>query len=116
MLVNEIRPIGYCLGVIEAINKSFKIRKEYPSRKIYIFGLLVHNDAVTKLMNEHNIETIDTTLINPVNRLCSFNKDDIVIFTAHGHPDYYEEILNDKGVLFFDTTCTRVKKNISLIK
>lgn len=116
MNVKEIKPIGYCFGVIQAITISLKIRKEYPNRPIYVFGLLVHNDAVTKLLEKSNIVTIDTTNIDVTKRLESFSKDDIVIFTAHGHPDYYEEILKNKGITYFDTTCIKVKKNISLIK
>ena len=93
MEVREIKPIGYCFGVIQAINKAMNIRKEYPNRNIYVFGLLVHNDDVTNLLKEKDIETIDISNIDPVERLETFNKDDIVIFTAHSHPQIYEEIL-----------------------
>ena len=48
MEVIEIKPSGYCLGVIKAITTAIKVRKENPNASIYVFGLLVHNDDVTK--------------------------------------------------------------------
>jgi len=116
MEVIEIKPIGYCLGVIQAINVALKTRKDNPNSPIYVFGLLVHNDEVTKMLEKENIQTIDITKINVKERLNQFTQDDIVIFTAHGHPSFYEEILIKNGVRFIDTTCSRVKKNMDLMK
>lgn len=116
MEVIEIKPSGYCLGVIKAITTAIKVRKENPNASIYVFGLLVHNDDVTKELNAYSIETIDITNIDIIKRLEEFSSNDIVIFTAHGHPQIYEDILSRKNVRFIDTTCSFVKKNIELIE
>lgn len=115
MEVIEIKPSGYCLGVIKAISTALNVRKENPHTSIYVFGLLVHNDDVTKELDSYAIETIDISNIDAMKRLEEFSSDDIVIFTAHGHPQSYEEVLKRNNVRFVDTTCSFVRKNIELI-
>lgn len=111
-----VKPYGYCIGVNSAINLSLEVKKNHPSKNIYIFGMLVHNNVVTKMLEENNIVTLDTSLIDKKKRLEEFTSDDVVIFTAHGHNEIYEEILKKNNVLYYDSTCKIVSKNISLIK
>lgn len=115
-MVTLLRPIAHCYGVINAINLAKKVAENNTNKKIYVFGLLVHNEEVTKSLLELNIITIDISNINPIERLKEFTKDDIVIFTAHGHPQIYEDILTKNGVLFYDATCPKVKECFNLIK
>ena len=49
------------------------------NNKIYVFGLLVHNDEVTKELDVLGITTIDLTSIDPIERLKLFKNDEIVI-------------------------------------
>ncbi len=109
-----LKPFGYCLGVINAINLAKKVRKDFPTSNVYIFGHLVHNELVTKELEKLNIISLDVD--NPLKMLNNFKKEDIVIFTAHGHDEKYDEILSSNGVKFFDATCTKVKDNNNLIK
>ena len=111
-----VKPCGYCLGVNNAIDLSLKVKKKYPSKNVYIFGMLVHNNVVTDMLQKEGIITLDTTTCSKKKRLQEFTSEDIVIFTAHGHDEEYEEILKKNNVLYFDSTCPIVKKNISLIK
>ena len=116
MHVELIKPIGYCYGVIHAINFAKKIKEKHQDQNVYIFGMLVHNQEVVNELEELDIHTIDTTNIDIIDKLNSFNNNDVVIFTAHGHPKYYEDILNEKNIIYYDAVCPRVSKNIELIE
>ena len=116
MAVTLLKPIGHCFGVIKAIELARDVAKKYKDKNIYVFGLLVHNEEVTKYLEGLGIKTVDTSSNNPVDLLNNFTKDDIVIFTAHGHPLEYEQILNARGALFFDATCSKVKECFKQIK
>ena len=116
MNVEILKPIGYCYGVIKAINLAKDIRLKYPDKRILIFGMLVHNNDVTKELENLGIQTINLMNKSPLEELKKLQKGDILIFTAHGHPHIYEEILNEKGITFFDATCFRVSQAFELIK
>ena len=115
-MIKLLKPIAHCYGVINAINLAKRIANEHKDKNIYVFGLLVHNDEVTKDLLDLGIKTIDLTNKDPLEELKRFNKDDIVIFTAHGHPDIYESILRDKGVTYYDATCPKVKECFNIIR
>ncbi len=112
----KMSPISYCFGVTKAIGEALKIRKLYPDSNIYFFGDLVHNEKVIEFFNSLNINVIPFNKENAIEKLESFQKGDLVIFSAHGHNKSYEKILIDKGITFFDTTCIKVKKNLEIIK
>ena len=115
-MIKLLKPIAHCYGVINAINLAKRIANEHKDKNIYVFGLLVHNDEVTKDLLDLGIKTIDLTNKDPLEELNKFNKEDIVIFTAHGHPDIYESILRDKGVTYYDATCPKVKECFNIIR
>ena len=98
------------------INDTLKIRKEYPDKDIYFFGDLVHNQKVINFFGSLGIKVVSFTENNAFEKLEDFKTNDIVIFSAHGHDKKYEDILNKKGIKYFDTTCIKVKKNLDLIK
>ncbi len=116
MNIKEIRPIGYCYGVINAINLAKKIRKENPNSPIYVFGMIVHNEAVSKELGELGIVTIDLTGLDKKSRLNEFKPGDIVIFTAHGHDEALDLILDRNGVTHYDAVCKIVKMNMTKIQ
>ena len=115
-MIELLKPIGHCFGVINAIEIAKRTVNKFPNNKIYVFGLLVHNEEVTKELDALGITTLNLSGIDPLERLKQFKKDEIVIFTAHGHIEKYEKILKDNGVTFIDATCSRVKACFSLIK
>jgi len=116
MNIKILEPIGYCYGVTKAINEVKDIKKKYFNKNIFIFGLLIHNEEIINYMNKLGVTTIDITKINIIKRLHEFTLYDVVIFTAHGHPKFYEDILKENNVTFFSTTCPNVDKNYKLIQ
>ena len=115
-MVTLLKPIGHCFGVLKAIEIAKVVKKKHLDKNVYVFGLLVHNEEVVKELNNIGIKTVEFTEDNALDKLKQFNKDDVVIFTAHGHPLEYETILNNSGVTFYDATCTKVKECFNVIK
>ena len=115
-MVTLLKPIGHCFGVIKAFEIAKKTKALYLDKNIYVFGLLVHNEEAVKELESIGIKTIEMNEDNAIDLLNKFTSDDVVIFTAHGHPLIYEEILNRNHVTFVDATCSRVKDCFNTIK
>ena len=116
MQVLILKPAGYCYGVIHAINQAKEIKQNNPDKRVVVFGLLVHNKTVQDELAALGIETLDISNKDPYPELDKFNQDDAIIFTAHGHPKKYEEILDKKGIKYYDLTCFKVQQTFELIK
>ena len=115
MKIDIIQPSGYCFGVMNAINEAIKIKKNNPFNNVYVLGELVHNEDVISLLNNHDIHTLVVNN-NEEEILKKINTNDILIFSAHGHNEKLDELLKNKKITFFDTTCKNVRKNLDLIK
>ena len=116
MSVTLLKPIGHCFGVLKAIEIAKETKEKYKDKNVYVFGLLVHNEEVVKELDNYGIKTIEMNEENALDLLNKFNKNDVVIFTAHGHPEAYENVLKNNGVTFVDATCKRVKDCFKVIK
>ena len=112
-MITLLKPIGHCFGVLKAIEIAKETRK---NKNIYVFGLLVHNEEVVKELENNNIKTIEMNEDNAISLLNKFTADDVVIFTAHGHPEIYEDILKKNHVIYVDATCKKVKECFKAIK
>ena len=115
-MITLLKPIGHCFGVLKAIEIAKETKEKYKDKNIYVFGLLVHNEEVVKALEENNIKTIEMNENNAIELLNKFTKDDVVIFTAHGHPQAYEEVLVKNSVTFVDATCKKVKDCFKVIR
>ena len=115
-MVTLLKPIGHCFGVLKAIEIAKSVKEKHQDKNVYVFGLLVHNEEVVKELDKAGIQTVEFNQDNALEKLNQFSKDDIVIFTAHGHPQAYEDVLNDNSVTFYDATCTKVKECFNVIK
>ena len=115
-MVSLLKPIGHCFGVIKAIEIAQEVKKKHSDKNVYVFGLLVHNEEVVKELEKIGIKTVEFDQNNALDILSKFTKDDVVIFTAHGHPLSYEEVLKKNNVTFYDATCSKVKDCFNVIK
>lgn len=116
MRVSLLKPIGHCFGVLKAIEIAKEVKKKHQDKNVYVFGLLVHNEEVVKELENNDIKTIEMNEDNAIELLNKFTSNDVVIFTAHGHPLIYEEILKRNNVLYADATCKKVKDCFNVIK
>ena len=115
-MITLLKPIGHCFGVLKAIEIAKETKEKYKDKNIYVFGLLVHNEEVVKELNKIGVKTIEFNQDNALEKLKQFTKNDVVIFTAHGHPLQYETILKENDVVFVDATCSKVKACFDVIK
>ena len=115
-MITLLKPIGHCFGVLQAIEIAKETRKKYVDKNIYVFGLLVHNEEVVKELESNDIKTIEMNEDTAVELLNKFTPNDVVIFTAHGHPEIYEDVLKKNNVTYVDATCKKVKECFNAIK
>ena len=115
MKIKKVVPSGYCKGVVNAIKIAKQTRIDNPNKNIYILGMLVHNDYVSKELEQLGIITLDDSLSSKEELLDSIN-DGIVIFTAHGISEKIKNKAISKGLEYVDATCVDVLKTQNLIK
>ena len=48
MKVEILKPKAYCAGVSNAIKLAYKAREENQNQKVYVLGMLVHNNFVVE--------------------------------------------------------------------
>lgn len=106
------RHFGFCYGVENAIEISYKALEENPDKNVYLLSQMIHNQEVNKDLQSRGIKFImdtDGTQFIPWNEL---KKEDVVIVPAFGTTLEIEHKLLDMGleVQKYNTTCPFVEK------
>lgn len=106
------RHFGFCYGVENAIEISFKTVEENPDKKIYLLSEMIHNPQVNNDLKKRGVEFLMDTKGNtiiPFNRL---KPGDIVVVPAFGTTLRIEQELSAAGVEIaqYNTTCPFVEK------
>lgn len=118
-MINKIfKPISFCGGVNSANLLALKVIKQFKNtKKVYLLGKLVNNiDVCNKLSNE-GIVTLDIEPNQYKNAIQNIiENDSVVIFSAHGHDSSLNQLLIDKNVIIYDTTCSKIKETLLKIK
>ena len=109
------RHFGFCFGVENAIEISYRAIDENPQSKIYLLSQMIHNPDVNNDLQSKGIKFIMDTLGNQLIPWSEIKSDDIVIIPAFGTTLEILDLLEKKGVTTkkYDTTCpfvTRVWK------
>lgn len=106
------RHFGFCYGVENAIEKSYKAINENPGKKIYLLSQMIHNPTVNRDLTEQGIEFIQDTSGNQLIPWEQISKDDIVIIPAFGTTLETMSILENIGadISQYNTTCPFVEK------
>ena len=89
---------GFCPGVENTIKKAKEILEKKDS--VYCLGEIVHNKYVIEELEKQGMITVDEIEEIPENS--------IVIFRAHGEPEYKYEIVKKKKFELYDLTCGKV--------
>lgn len=108
MKVEILEPKGYCAGVNHAIELAFQARKDNPDKKVFVLGMLVHNNFVVKELEDANIKCIDD-----INKIPN---DEVIVFSAHGHNEEFDSTAKSKNLIIYDAICPKVLRNIQIIK
>ncbi len=106
------RHFGFCYGVENAIEISFKIVEENPRKKIYLLSEMIHNPLVNDDLKEKGVQFLMDTKGNVLVHFSNLSKDDIVIVPAFGTTLQIEKQLKDIGIKIekYNTTCPFVEK------
>ena len=108
MEVEILKPKAYCAGVSNAIKLAYKAREENPNKKVYVLGMLVHNNFVVEELKKKDIQVaLDINAIP---------NGEVIIFSAHGHKRELDEIAKQKNLIIYDSVCPKVLNNMKLIE
>jgi 4-hydroxy-3-methylbut-2-enyl diphosphate reductase len=106
------RHFGFCYGVENAIEISYRALEENPDKKVYLLSQMIHNQEVNNDLQSRGIKFIMDTDGAQFISWQNINKDDVVIVPAFGTTLEIEHLLLDKGVDVqkYNTTCPFVEK------
>jgi len=106
------RHFGFCYGVENAIEISFRTLEENPGRRIYLLSEMIHNPHVNADLQQRGLQFLQDTHGNQLIPFSVLNADDIVIIPAFGTTLDIEKKLNDIGIQTakYNTTCPFVEK------
>lgn len=106
------RHFGFCYGVENAIEISYKAVEENPDKKIYLLSEMIHNPGVNNDLVNRGVSFIMDTSGNQLIPWKNINPEDIVIIPAFGTTIEIQKKLNEIGlnIIKYDTTCPFVEK------
>ncbi len=101
------REFGFCYGVERAIDYAFQTRRQFPDRRIYLIGEIVHNPFVNRQMRAMGIEILDGQKQEEMD-FSFLTPEDVVVFPAFGVKHATVQRLRERGCVLVDTTCGSV--------
>lgn len=106
------RHFGFCYGVENAIEISYKAIEENPSKRIFLLSEMIHNPEVNGDLISRGVRFISDTNGNQLIGWSELKPDDVVIIPAFGTTIEIQQKLYDLGIeaIKYDTTCPFVEK------
>lgn len=106
------RHFGFCYGVENAIEISYKAIRENKGKRIYLLSQMIHNPFVNEDLQGHGISFLQDTEGNQLIPFSELKKEDVVIIPAFGTTVELENKLTELGVDIqkYNTTCPFVEK------
>ena len=106
------RHFGFCYGVENAIEISYRALSENPEKRIFLLSQMIHNPAVNDDLQGHGIRFIMDTYGKQLIPWDEITADDVVITPAFGTTVEIENLLKEKGIEpeKYNTTCPFVEK------
>ncbi len=116
MQVIEVRPRGYCHGVVSALKKVRDVLADptYP-RPIHILGQIVHNGHVTRAFEKQGIIHLQDKSKTQLELIESVFEG-TVIFSAHGVAKAIVERAKARGLTVVNAVCKDVNRVHDLIR
>jgi 4-hydroxy-3-methylbut-2-enyl diphosphate reductase len=110
--VQLARHFGFCFGVENAIEISYKAIFENPGKKIFLLSQMIHNPEVNEDLESRGVRFLQDTFGNEITPLCEVQADDVVIIPAFGTTVETQARLEEMGVdvLKYNTTCPFVER------
>lgn len=106
------RHFGFCYGVENAIEISYKAIEENPDKRIFLLSQMIHNPDVNRDLLSRGVTFLMDTAGNQIIPFSELTKEDIVIIPAFGTTLKIEMELNAIGIQVhkYDTTCPFVDR------
>jgi 4-hydroxy-3-methylbut-2-enyl diphosphate reductase len=106
------RHFGFCYGVENAIEISYRALEENPDKEVYLLSQMIHNQEVNADLQSRGIKFIADTDGTQFISWEQIKRDDIVIIPAFGTTLEIENFLLAKNVEVqkYNTTCPFVEK------
>src|SRR5882757_4514042 len=106
------RHFGFCYGVENAIEISFRTIEENPGRRIFLLSEMIHNPQVNADLQSRGVRFLQDTYGRQQIPFEELNAEDIVIIPAFGTTLEIAEKLNSIGIHTekYNTTCPFVEK------
>lgn len=106
------RHFGFCYGVENAIEISFKAVEENPGKRIFLLSQMIHNQEVNKDLLDRGVKFLMDTYGKQIIPFGELTASDIVIIPAFGTTLEIEEKLIKIGIEVrkYNTTCPFVER------
>jgi 4-hydroxy-3-methylbut-2-enyl diphosphate reductase len=106
------RHFGFCYGVQNAIELSFRAVKENPGKRIFLLSQMIHNPDVNAHLQDMGVKFLMDTEGNTLIPFTELTPDDIVIIPAFGTTLDIQHQLTALGleIKSYDTTCPFVHR------
>ena len=101
------KEFGFCYGVDRAVDYAYQTRRQFPDRRVFLSGEIIHNPDVNRRLQEMGIEILADAR-DPVERFRSVASGDVVILPAFGVSIPELNHLKSKQCVLVDTTCGSV--------
>lgn len=101
------REFGFCYGVDRAVDYAYQTRRQFPDRRVFLSGEIIHNPDVNERIQAMDIEILADSR-DPVERFAPVSAGDVVILPAFGVSVPELVHLKSKNCVLVDTTCGSV--------
>ena len=106
------RHFGFCYGVENAIEISFKALEENLGKRVYLLSQMIHNPDVNNDLIERGVQFLQDTNGKQLISFDTLTSDDVVIIPAFGAPLDIISLLESKNIKTekYNTTCPFVER------
>ncbi len=106
------RHFGFCYGVENAIEISYKAIEENPDKRIFLLSEMIHNPGVNNDLQNRGVKFLMDTSGKQLINWNELSSEDIVIIPAFGTTNEIQNNLNELGIdpYKYNTTCPFVEK------
>ena len=106
------RHFGFCYGVENAIETSYKALSDNPGKNVYLLSEMIHNPAVNQDLIDRGVKFIMDTKGTQLIPWDKIKNTDVVLIPAFGTTLEIEELLQQKGIETetYNTTCPFVER------
>lgn len=106
------RHFGFCYGVENAIEISYRAIQENPDKRIFLLSQMIHNPEVNEDLVNRGVQFLQDTKGNQLIPWDFLQPQDVVIIPAFGTTLEIEATLKSRGIQLekYDTTCPFVQR------